>query len=71
MSNLLAYLNLLDKNAVAREAHNENPEAAMTKYGLTVAEQAAIHTGDKQVVADIVGIPNFQYDALDTIVVGY
>ncbi|MFZ6655894.1 hypothetical protein [Undibacterium sp. TJN19] len=68
---LLDYLNLIDRDAVALKAHNENPQAAMTNFGLTQVEQAAIHSGDKQIVADIIGIPNVQYGALETLEIGY
>lgn len=56
MSKLLDYLNALDKDATAREAHAANPTAAMTAFGLTDEEQAALLSGDKQRVADLLGI---------------
>jgi hypothetical protein len=56
MSKLLDYLNTLDKDAAAREAHAKDPKAAMTKHGLSDKEQAALMSGDRKKVADVVGI---------------
>lgn len=56
MSKLLDYLNTLDKDAAAREAHAKDPKAAMAKHGLTDEEQAAVLSGDKKRVAALVGI---------------
>lgn len=56
MSKLLDYLNILDKDAAAREAHNKDPKAAMTTFGLSGDEQAALASGDKKQVADLLGI---------------
>lgn len=56
MSKLLDYLNTLDKDAAAREAHAKDPKASMTKYGLNDAEQAAILSGDRKKIADQVGV---------------
>jgi hypothetical protein len=56
MSKLLDYLNILDKDAAAREAHVKEPKAAMAKHGLSDDEQAAMMSGDKQKVADLLGI---------------
>ena len=56
MSKLLDYLNSLDKDAAAREAHNKDAKAAMTKFGLTEEEQKAVVSGDKKKVASMVGI---------------
>ena len=56
MSNLLNYLNALDKDAVIREAHAKDPKATMTKFGLSADEQAVLMSGDKKKVAALVGI---------------
>ncbi len=56
MSKLLDYLNTLDKDATAREAHNKDPKTAMKKHGLSDVEQAALMSGDRKKVADAVGI---------------
>lgn len=64
MSKLLDYLNTLDKDAAAREAHAKDPKAAMTKHGLTDEEQVALMSGDKKKVAAMVGI---QEDSLPSI----
>ncbi|MDO8652367.1 MAG: hypothetical protein Q7R66_09275 [Undibacterium sp.] len=66
MSKLLDYLNALDKDAAAREAHAKDPTAAMTAFGLTADEQAALMSGDKKKVAALVGINE---DALPSILV--
>lgn len=56
MSKLLDYLNILDKNAAAREAFAKDPQAAMTQYGLNGAEQEALLSGDKAAIAKLAGI---------------
>lgn len=66
MSKLLDYLNALDKDAAAREAHAKDPKAAMTKFGLNADEQAALMSGDKKKVAALLGI---SADALPSITV--
>jgi hypothetical protein len=60
MSKLLDYMNHSDKNAAARTAHAANPGICMTNFGLTQDEQDALMSGDKQRLADAIGI------ALDT-----
>jgi hypothetical protein len=65
MSKLLDYLNTLDKDATAREAHAKDPKAAMKKFGLTPEEKAAVMSGDKQKIAALVGV---SADALPAIV---
>ncbi len=64
MSKLLDYLNTLDKDAAAREAHNKDAKAAMTKHGLTDEEQAAVLSGDKKKMAALIGI---QEDSLPSV----
>jgi hypothetical protein len=56
MSKLLDYINHLDKNADARDAHAADPTGHMTNYGLTQDEQDALLSGDRQRVADAIGI---------------
>ena len=56
MSKLLEYMNHSDKNAAARFAHAANPVICMTNFGLTQDEQDAVMSGDKQRVADAIGI---------------
>ena len=56
MSKLLDYLNLLDKDAAAREAFADDPGAAMTAHGLAAAEQRALLSGNKAAIAKLVGI---------------
>lgn len=56
MSNLLDYLNILDKDAAARDAHNKDAKAAMTKFGLSDEEQKAVVSGNKKKVAALLGI---------------
>ncbi|MFZ6863776.1 hypothetical protein ACO0K7_14180 [Undibacterium sp. Ji67W] len=65
MAKLVDYLNQLDQSADAREAHTNDPVKAMTDYGLTHEEQAAIKSGNKSHVAKVAGIaeadvPNIQ-----------
>ncbi|HEY8024262.1 MAG TPA: hypothetical protein VIF60_06835 [Burkholderiaceae bacterium] len=64
MSKLLDYINHLDKNSDARNAHAADPAGHMTSYGLSQDEQDALLSGDKQRVADAIGIPAHQIQAL-------
>jgi hypothetical protein len=57
MSKLLDYLNHLDKNADARDAHAADPVGSMTNFGLSQDEQDAALSGSKQQLADACGIP--------------
>ena len=56
MSKLLNYLNTLDKDADARDAHNKDARGAMTNAGLTDEEQDAFVSGDKKKMAMSMGI---------------
>ncbi len=56
MSKLLDYLNHLDSDATAVAAHNADPAAAMTQFGLDAAEQQALMTGDAAAIANLAGI---------------
>ena len=56
MSKLLNYLNVLDKDAVAREAHATSPKTAMKKFDLDDDEQSAVMSGNKKQVASLIGI---------------
>lgn len=56
MSKLVKYLNHLDGNADAREAHNTDAKAAMRNFGLSQEEQDAMHSGDKTRVAAVAGL---------------
>jgi hypothetical protein len=56
MSLLLDYLNHLDSNATAVTAHNADPAAAMTQFGLNANEQQTFLSGDKTAIASLAGI---------------
>lgn len=56
MSKLVAYLNTLDKDAAAREAHNTDPQASMADFGLLDHEQQAVLSGDPAAIASAAGI---------------
>jgi hypothetical protein len=56
MSTLLDYLNHLDSNAAAVTAHNADPVAAMTQFGLNANEQQTFLSGDKNAIATLAGI---------------
>jgi len=56
MSRLLDYMNHSDKNAAARYAHAANPAICMANFGLTQDEQDALMSGDKQRLADAIGV---------------
>jgi len=56
MPGLLDYLNHLDQNANACSAHQQDPQKAMTDFGLSPVEQQAILSGDKEQVANLIGI---------------
>ena len=66
MSKLLDYLNHLDKNADARDAHAADAVGSMTNFGLSQDEQDALMSGDKQRVADACGIPVEQVQTMHT-----
>lgn len=71
MSKFVDYLNLLDKDAAARDAHNSDPAAAMTAFGLSAAEQQVFMSGDKAAIANLAGIdatdlPKFNVTNVDT-----
>ena len=56
MSNLLNYLNTLDKDAAARDSHNADPQASMASFGLLDHEQQAMLSGDHAAMANAAGI---------------
>ncbi len=56
MSKLLDYLNLLDSDASAREAHQQNPQASMTQFGLSADEQQTFMSGDIAAIATLAGV---------------
>jgi hypothetical protein len=56
MSKLVDYLNLLDTDATAREAHERNPQASMAQFGLSADEQQTLMSGDKTAIANLAGI---------------
>lgn len=60
---LISYMNLLDSNATARQAHETSPVESMTTYGLNDTEQSALLSADKQAVAKSVGIEERIYRA--------
>lgn len=64
MSRLMAYFNEVDKNAVMRAAHLSEPEASMSKFGLTVAEQVAVLSGEFEKLAGAMGTPADRLPAL-------
>lgn len=59
--NVINYLNLLDSNAVAREAHVTSPIDSMSQFGLNAAEQSAFLSGDKVAVAKLAAIGSDVY----------
>ncbi|MFZ6816310.1 hypothetical protein ACO0K3_17695 [Undibacterium sp. Rencai35W] len=56
MSKLLDYLNTLDKDAAAREAHVNDPKGTMDQFGLSEEEQNVFTSGDKAKLAQHIGI---------------
>ena len=56
MVKVVDYLNQLDQSAEASAAHANDPVKAMTEFGLTHEEQAAIKSGNKSHVAKVAGI---------------
>lgn len=52
---LLDYMNTLDKDAAAREAHAKDPQEAMRKYGLTAEERAAVVSGNMDEMMEMLG----------------
>ena len=64
MSKLLEYINVLDKNAAARAAHHARPAVSMSAFGLTADEQQAVSVGDRQSLANAIGIAHMEMPAL-------
>jgi len=56
MSKLLDYLNHLDRDATAREAHQKDPQASMTQFGLSADEQKTFMSGDIAAIATLAGV---------------
>ena len=56
MSKLLDYLNLIDQDAAALANFDADAVKAMTAFGLSEEEQKALLSGDKQLIADLIGI---------------
>ncbi len=50
---VLQYLNLLDRDAIAREAHATSPMDSMAQYGLDNTQQAALLSGDTTSIAKL------------------
>ncbi|MFZ6678360.1 hypothetical protein [Undibacterium sp. Tian12W] len=71
MSKLLEYLNTLDKDADALDAHKSGAKSAMTNFGLTAEEQDAVLSGDKSTVAGLLGISADDVPAIDTTETAY
>ncbi|PRC92912.1 hypothetical protein [Solimicrobium silvestre] len=53
---LLDYLNYLDQDANACDAHEQAPVEAMSDFGLSHIEQQAMLSGDKAQVAQLLGM---------------
>jgi len=66
MSKLLDYLNALDKDATIRAAHAADPVACMTNFGLNADEQDALRSGDRQRIADTIGVPVQNIETIHT-----
>ena len=67
MSLLLDYLNHLDSNASAVAAHNADPAAAMTQFGLNAVEQQTFMSGDNTAVAGLAGIDASELPKLNVV----
>ncbi|PRC92910.1 hypothetical protein [Solimicrobium silvestre] len=65
MPKLLDYLNHLDQNADARTTHEQNPQQAMTEFGLSTEEQQVVQSGDKEQVAKVLGISSAQLPSIE------
>ena len=64
---LIEYLNSIDSNANMLESHKTDPVVAMTNFGLNSEQQAALLSGNRVVVATVVGISADAGAALDSI----
>ncbi len=65
MSKLLDYLNHLDQDANARAEHEHNSRQAMRNFGLSQQEQQAMLSGDKEQVAQLLGISSDQLPVIE------
>lgn len=64
MSKLLDYINHLDKNADARDAHAADPKECMTNFGLSQDEQDALTSLDRDRIAKAAGIPTTEIKSI-------
>lgn len=56
MSNLVDFLSKLGSDPATLKEYEADPEATMTRAGLTTEEQQAILTGDASKVAKLAGV---------------
>ena len=56
MPTIVDYLNHLDSDATALQAHNSDPTTSMTQFGLSAIQQETFMTGDKAAIANLEGI---------------
>lgn len=68
MSKLLEYLNHLDQNAEARDAHLDDPSAAMRNHGLSDEEHDAVINGDTKKVSELIGVPEASLRSIQSII---
>jgi len=66
MSKLLEYINVVDKNAVARAAHNAAPVESMAAFGLSVDEREAVLLSDNRRLAAALGMRHVDIPAMHT-----
>jgi hypothetical protein len=68
---LLEYMNTLDKDAAAREAHAKDPQTAMGNFGLTAEEQVAVMSGDKKKIAMLTGVNETRFTSIQLNITTY
>ncbi|MFZ6756884.1 hypothetical protein ACO0K9_06655 [Undibacterium sp. Ji50W] len=64
---LIEYLNAIDSSAIMLESHKNDPVSTMANFGLNHVEQVALLSGNRVVVATVVGISAQDASPLDTI----
>ncbi|MFZ6766499.1 hypothetical protein ACO0LM_05385 [Undibacterium sp. Di26W] len=64
---LIEYLNAIDSSVIMLESHKNDPVSTMANFGLNQVEQVALLSGNRVVVATVVGISAQDASPLDTI----
>lgn len=67
MTKIVDYLNSVDADASLKKAHDANPEAAMSDYGLTEEQSQAVLSGDSKKIAEVDGVDQQQLSSIQVL----